>query len=69
MPRQARPKDNTLLEMAIVGYQSEIDKISARIAEINAQLRSADRAGQGAREPQRRWLPQRIRPLQRNEAR
>lgn len=38
MPRQARPKDNTLLEMAIVGYQSEIDKISARIAEINAQL-------------------------------
>jgi|ERR1035438_3535612 hypothetical protein len=30
--------DNTLLEMAIVGYQSEIDKVSARIAEIKAQL-------------------------------
>jgi hypothetical protein len=38
MPRQAKPKDNTLLEMAIVGYQSELDKISAKIAEINAQL-------------------------------
>jgi hypothetical protein len=38
MPRQAKPKDNTLLEMAIVGYQSEIEKISAKIADIKAQL-------------------------------
>jgi len=38
MPRQAKPKDNTLLEMAIVGHQSELEKISARIAEINEQL-------------------------------
>ena len=38
MPRQPKPKDNTLLEMAIVGYQSELDKISARIADIKAQL-------------------------------
>jgi len=30
MPRQAKPKDNTLLEMAIVGYQSEVEKISAQ---------------------------------------
>jgi hypothetical protein len=38
MPRQATPKDNTLLEMAIVGYQSEVEKISAKIADIKAQL-------------------------------
>jgi len=38
MPRQAKPKDNTLLEMAIVGYQSEAKKISAKIADIKAQL-------------------------------
>jgi hypothetical protein len=38
MPRQAEPKDNTLLEMAIVGYQSEVEKISAKIADIKAQL-------------------------------
>jgi hypothetical protein len=38
MPRQAQPKDNTLLEMAIVGYQSEMGRISAKIADIKAQL-------------------------------
>jgi hypothetical protein len=38
VPRQAKPKDNTLLEMAIVGYQSELDKINAKIADIKAQL-------------------------------
>jgi len=38
MPRQAQAKDNTLLEMAIVGYRSEVEKISARIADIKAQL-------------------------------
>ena len=38
MPRQAKPKDNTLLEMAIVGYQSRLDQISAKIADIKAQL-------------------------------
>src|ERR1017187_5412551 len=38
MPRQAQPKDNTLLEMAIVGYQSEIERVSARIADMKAQL-------------------------------
>jgi hypothetical protein len=38
MPRQAKPKDNTLLEMAIVGYQREVEKISAKIADIKAQL-------------------------------
>jgi len=30
--------DNAILEMAIVGYQSEIDKVSAKIADIKAQL-------------------------------
>jgi hypothetical protein len=30
--------DNTLLEMAIVGYQSELGRISAKIADIKAQL-------------------------------
>jgi hypothetical protein len=30
--------DNTLLEMAIVGYQSEVARVKARIADINAQL-------------------------------
>ena len=38
MPRQAKPKDNTLLEMAIVGYQSQLEGISAKIADIKAQL-------------------------------
>ena len=38
MPRHAPPKDNTLLEMAIVGYQSQLDGISAKIADIKAQL-------------------------------
>ena len=38
MPRQAQPKDNTLLEMAIVGYQSQLEGISAKIADIKAQL-------------------------------
>jgi hypothetical protein len=39
MPRQAQPKvDNTILEMAIVGYQSQIERISAKIADVKAQL-------------------------------
>ena len=38
MPRHAQPKDNTLLEMAIVGYQSRLETISAKIADIKAQL-------------------------------
>jgi len=39
MPRQAKPKvDNTILEMAIVGYQSQLEMISAKIADIKAQL-------------------------------
>ena len=38
MPRQAKPKDNTLLEMAIVGYQSQLGGILAKIADIKAQL-------------------------------
>ena len=38
MPRQAQPKDNTLLEMAILGYQSQVKEISAKIADIKAQL-------------------------------
>jgi len=39
MPRHPQPKvDSTILEMAIVGYQSEIVKISAKIADIKSQL-------------------------------
>jgi hypothetical protein len=39
MPRHAQPRlDSTMLEMAIVGYQSEIAKLSAKIADIKAQL-------------------------------
>jgi len=39
MPRHAQPKvDRTILEMAIVGYQSEVEKISAKIADVQAQL-------------------------------
>jgi hypothetical protein len=39
MPRQTRPKvDNTILEMAIVGYQNQLEKLSAKIAAIKAQL-------------------------------
>ena len=39
MPRQAQPKaDSTILEMAIVGYESQLEQISAQIADIKAQL-------------------------------
>jgi hypothetical protein len=39
MPRSAQSKtDNTILEMAIVGYQSQLEKLSAKIAEIKSQL-------------------------------
>ena len=39
MPRQAQPRvDNSILEMAIVGYQSQLTMIAAKIADIKAQL-------------------------------
>jgi hypothetical protein len=39
MPRQAQPKvDHTILEMAIVGYRSQLEKLSAKMADIEAQL-------------------------------
>lgn len=39
MPRQAKRKvDSTILEMAIVGYQSEVERISAKIADIKERL-------------------------------
>src|ERR1017187_9469280 len=39
MPRQARPRvDSTILEMAILGYQREVERISAKIADIKARL-------------------------------
>jgi len=39
MQRQAQPRvDSSILEMAIVGCQSEVARISAKIADINAQL-------------------------------
>jgi len=39
MPRQAQPRaDESILEMALVGYQSQLAKVSAKIADIKAQL-------------------------------
>ena len=39
MPRHAQPKvDSTILEMAIVGYQSRLETISVKIADIKTQL-------------------------------
>jgi hypothetical protein len=38
MPRQAQPKDNTILEMAIIGYESQLEELTAKIADIKAQL-------------------------------
>ena len=39
MPRQSqRAADNSILEMALVGYQSHLDAISAKLADIKAQL-------------------------------
>ncbi|MGA3077434.1 MAG: hypothetical protein ABSG56_27590 [Bryobacteraceae bacterium] len=39
MPRRAQPTvDNSMLEMAIVGYQSEVERIGSKIADIKAQL-------------------------------
>jgi hypothetical protein len=34
-PRHAQPRaDSTILEMAIVGYQSQLETISAKIADL-----------------------------------
>jgi hypothetical protein len=39
MPRYSHSKvDNTILEMAIVGYQEQLDRLTAKMAEIRAQL-------------------------------
>ena len=39
MPRHAQPKvDRTILEMAIVGYQSQLEMISEKMTDIRAQL-------------------------------
>src|ERR1017187_3618718 len=39
MPRKAQQKvDTTILEMAIVGYQSQLEGIAAKIADIKTQL-------------------------------
>jgi hypothetical protein len=39
MPRHAQPKlDNSILEMAVRGYEAERDRISAAMAEIRAEL-------------------------------
>ena len=39
MPRQAHTRvDDNILEMAIVGYQSQLERLSAKIADIKAQL-------------------------------
>ena len=39
MPRRAQPKvDSTILEMAILGYQSEHARLSAKIADIKERL-------------------------------
>jgi hypothetical protein len=39
MARQARLKvDSAILEMAIIGYQSQLEGVSAKIADIKAQL-------------------------------
>lgn len=37
MPRKPQT-DPTILEMAIAGYQSQLEKLSAKMAEIRAQL-------------------------------
>ena len=62
MPRQAQPKvDSTMLEMAIVGYENQLSQISAKIADIKAQLGQrapgrpkATAAGTGPAGPQKR---------------
>ena len=39
MPRHAGTKiDNSILEMAIIGYESQLEKVSEKIAAIKAQL-------------------------------
>jgi len=49
MARHAQPKiDNAILEMAIVGYQNELTRISARMTEIRAQLGKNGRSGRKA---------------------
>jgi hypothetical protein len=39
MPRQAKPNENKLLEMAIVGYQRKVESVKAGIADIKVQHR------------------------------
>jgi hypothetical protein len=39
MPRRAQSKvDSAILEMAIIGYQSQLERVSAKVADIKAQL-------------------------------
>jgi hypothetical protein len=62
MPRVAQTKaDNTMLEMAIVGYQSQLEQLTAKIAGIKEQLGQrgpgrpkAAAAGTDAAAPQKR---------------
>ena len=43
MPRHAQPRtDNTILEMAIIGYQNQMENITAKLAEVKAQLGQSD---------------------------
>ena len=46
MPRHAQPReDSAILEMAIVGYENQRERLTARIAEIKAQLGQAGPGG------------------------
>ena len=54
MPRGRRKHDAAMLEMALVGYQAERDKIESKIQEISARLKgrkfpAASRAPKKAR--------------------
>ena len=46
MPRHAKPKlDNTILEMAVRGYEAERDRLTAAMAEIRAELSQRGSSG------------------------
>ena len=50
MARGKTTEDSSILQMALIGYQMEKDKIDAKIKEIEAQLKGTKVSGAGGGE-------------------
>jgi hypothetical protein len=56
MPRGIRTEDTVTLQMALVGYEIEKQKIEERIREVQAALGGSEAPAAGAAEPKRRKM-------------